>query len=356
MAKTSAFTPTPVAASARVRPAVLVLGAGVIGLTTARALLARGYRVRILARERSRGTTSDAAGGLYLPFLVGRPGSLTPAATETMVGWAARSLELLFPLAEAGKLARWIDSYELFTTDDLPAWLPGLLPEAVRLPQRALPEPFRMGWRIRTVLVETSAWLDELEREVLERGASIESAVITSLEDVLALQTDVIVNCLGAGASIFDRGVPEDERVQPVRGQVAVLPPIPLEFAASFQVGNDDYYVLPRRDRLILGGTHEFGVSDPTTDPETLRTIATRCRELLGALCEGLGIRVPDLGSDDQIVGRAGIRPFRPAGPRVVCEQIGSVSVIHNYGHGGAGIGFALGCAEAAADLVDQCV
>lgn len=36
-----------------------------------------------------------------------------------------------------------------------------------------------------------------------------------------------------------------------------------------------------------------------------------------------------------------GIRPFRKAGIRLEKDMIGSKTIIHNYGHGGAGVSLA---------------
>ncbi len=45
------------------------------------------------------------------------------------------------------------------------------------------------------------------------------------------------------------------------------------------------------------------------------------------------------------------LRPFRPAGPRLEAEAVGERTIVHNYGHGGAGWSLAWGYAERARDL-----
>ena len=47
---------------------------------------------------------------------------------------------------------------------------------------------------------------------------------------------------------------------------------------------------------------------------------------------------------------RTGLRPTRPQ-VRLEAEQYGSVTVLHNYGHGGAGVTLSWGCAEEATQL-----
>jgi D-amino-acid oxidase len=49
-----------------------------------------------------------------------------------------------------------------------------------------------------------------------------------------------------------------------------------------------------------------------------------------------------------------GLRPFRPAGFVVRAEVLGDKLLVHNYGHGGAGVTLSWGTAELAADLVRE--
>ena len=57
----------------------------------------------------------------------------------------------------------------------------------------------------------------------------------------------------------------------------------------------------------------------------------------------------------DRIIRRVvGLRPFRPTGFVVRAESLGDKLLVHNYGHGGAGITLSWGTAELAADLVRE--
>src|SRR5687767_3462429 len=47
-----------------------------------------------------------------------------------------------------------------------------------------------------------------------------------------------------------------------------------------------------------------------------------------------------------------GLRPFRPEGFVVEAQRVGSKLLIHNYGHGGAGITLSWGTATQAVDLL----
>ena len=53
---------------------------------------------------------------------------------------------------------------------------------------------------------------------------------------------------------------------------------------------------------------------------------------------------------------KAGVRPFRTGTYRLEIEPFGPKYVIHNYGHGGAGITMSWGCAQAVVDLLQTLV
>jgi glycine/D-amino acid oxidase-like deaminating enzyme len=77
------------------------------------------------------------------------------------------------------------------------------------------------------------------------------------------------------------------------------------------------------------------------------RTAVARSRPPTGG-----GLAAPVL-SDDQVVRCvAGIRPFRRSGPRLEREELGGKTVVHNYGHGGAGYTLSWGSASLVADLL----
>lgn len=63
------------------------------------------------------------------------------------------------------------------------------------------------------------------------------------------------------------------------------------------------------------------------------------------------GLVPPDVGWDRIIRTTVGLRPFRESGFRVEAERLDDRTVIHNYGHGGAGMSLSWGTAHLVADL-----
>jgi D-amino-acid oxidase len=61
-----------------------------------------------------------------------------------------------------------------------------------------------------------------------------------------------------------------------------------------------------------------------------------------------------NVSSDRVIRTVAGLRPYRPSGFVLKDEQMERKIVIHNYGHGGAGITLSWGCAEMAVEPASE--
>src|SRR5436190_7348122 len=60
------------------------------------------------------------------------------------------------------------------------------------------------------------------------------------------------------------------------------------------------------------------------------------------------------VSADRVIRSIAGLRPFRPSGFVVRAQKLDTKTVIHNYGHGGAGITLSWGTAQLAVDLAPR--
>src|SRR5258706_3948139 len=79
--------------------------------------------------------------------------------------------------------------------------------------------------------------------------------------------------------------------------------------------------------------------------------MATRAGGLASALRPERHFAPVKVSRDRIIREVVGLRPYRPEGFRVEAERIGEKLLVHNYGHGGAGITLSWGTASLAADL-----
>src|SRR5688572_22701621 len=69
---------------------------------------------------------------------------------------------------------------------------------------------------------------------------------------------------------------------------------------------------------------------------------------------ETVHLVAPNLSNENIIGYNVGLRPYRSSGIRIEAEQYESKSLIHNYGHGGAGITLSWGSAIEALSVMDD--
>ncbi|MFJ8276720.1 FAD-dependent oxidoreductase [Streptomyces griseoviridis] len=305
---------------------VIVIGGGVVGLTTAVVLAERGLRVRVWTRDAVERTTSAVAGALWWPYRI---------EPEAKVGaWSLRSLavyeELARRPAETGvRLVEGVKGQ---------ARLDKLGPWAARVPglRASTAEEFAgEGLWARLPLIDMAAHLPWLRARLARAGGVVEERTVAALAEA---EAPVVVNCTGLGA----RELVPDASVRPVRGQLVIVenPGITTWLAAVAPDG-EMAYLFPHPDRLVLGGTAEEDAWSTEPDPAVAEAIVRRCAALR-----------PEVAGARVLAHRVGLRPVRDA-VRLEREALPrGRSLVHNYGHGGAGVTVAWGCAEEAAGLV----
>jgi D-amino-acid oxidase len=318
---------------------VLVIGAGVIGLTTATCLAEAGVSVAIAAAEPPQQTTSAAAGALWGPHLVGMDDRVRRWADVTLARFAeygapgigANALDGIVRTA-SGIAAR---REEGATRPEFAAGT-ALAP----IHPAELPLGYGSAWRLSAPIVAMPGYLNYLaERYGRAGGTSPFPAKIGTLSDgrVLAPSARVIVNCTGCGA----RDLVPDRDVTPVRGQVVVTsnPGLTEFFVGTGADPGDLTYLFPHGDVVVLGGTEQPGNWSREPDPATAEQIIAAC----------VAVR-PELADATVLEHRVGLRPATPW-VRLAAEPGDGVTIVHNYGHGGAGVTLSWGCAEDAAAL-----
>jgi glycine/D-amino acid oxidase-like deaminating enzyme len=247
---------------------IAVIGAGAVGLATARLLQLRGASVTVYTAALPPDTTSNIAGAQWFPFFAFARRALDDAAfREQFLGAARFSYRWFQSLVGSDYGVRWMTNYRL---DDAPlAHEDGLLglnspirpliPELADLPRDAHPFATPYVRRFDTMMIEPPVYLAALVRDVRLAGGSIVLRSFANAGELSSLSEPTIVNCTGLGA----RTLFGDDELVPVKGQLTVLLPQPeVDYAVLY----GDLYMFSRRDGVLLGGTHEEG--DFTLEPD----------------------------------------------------------------------------------------
>jgi D-amino-acid oxidase len=352
---------------------VVVLGAGVIGLTSALCFRRRGFGVTVFADRFAPRVTSVVAGALWEwpPAVCGlhQDGtSLTRAKN-----WCATSYGIFAELAHAPDTGVYLrpvtfyfrrpireDPRQRQKMEELAGKVRGFRHDPALIAENGVNPRLDLcdAYTHLAPMIDTDVYMQWLLQEVRQAGCRIVEGKVAgplaAKEETLIREfgADAVVNCSGLGAR--DLG---DSLVFPVRGALVRIrndgrgmPKLTQAHCVSNNGSETDQgflFVVPRgEDRVVLGGIAESGKWDLNIDLDNydpVREMYRRCVEFL-----------PQLGTaevDTAEPVRVGLRPFRQGGVRL--ERQPGTRLVHNYGHGGSGVTLSWGCALEAADLVE---
>jgi len=300
---------------------VVVVGAGVTGLSCAVRLAEDGHRVDVLARDLPLETTSVVAAALWYPYKA--------LPQDRVTAWARRSYAVFgelagrkTPMATGVRMMPGTEVLERPTEDP---WWAGAVPD---LEHTVPPQAYADAWSFTAPVIDMPVNLRWLRARLIELGGTLTRMSLPALPATEA----VVVNCAGLGARLLAH----DRDVRPVRGQVVLVAGVELD--RWWLDAEGPTYVVPRAHEVVVGGTDEADNWSQTSSPGTAKEILDRATQL-----------VPELAEARVVGHRVGLRPVRST---VRLETEGRV--VHCYGQGGAGVTLSWGCAEEVTGLVGQ--
>ncbi|PCJ23944.1 MAG: FAD-dependent oxidoreductase [SAR86 cluster bacterium] len=250
-----------------------VVGAGIVGLSTARLMQDRGWDVTIYSKALPPRTTSNVAGGQWSPTSVYDEEYLTPAFEVQFEAAMRHAFRYYQNLVSPKYGVSWISNYQISsqapTGDSLQDKYPAMYPQLIDMNRNEHPFDADFVRHYSTMLVEPAIYLPMMLQDYYGAGGKIEIREFMDRSDVLSLEQPVIFNCTGLGSKkLF-----EDPELMPIKGQLSFL--LPQAEVNYIVIGNGGLYMFPRHDGVLLGGTFERNEWSLTPDPvETQRIVS----------------------------------------------------------------------------------
>ncbi len=290
---------------------VIVMGAGIIGLSLARELRKRGVKVRVVERGEPGHESSFAAAGMLVQHGPELPAALQPLAEAgaTLYPEFVHELEdesgLRVDLRAEGTIA-FLEEADLAPEARLRRLTAA---EASRLEPQVAPQRLP-AWHLEEMTVDPRALAAACLKAGLHRGVEVASgSPVTGVDCQQGRVTGVrtthttyhapaVVNCCGAWAGqIGGIHVP----TRPVKGQMLSVAPAQRNLIHHV-VRMQDVYLVPRSDgRILIGATVEEAGFDKRVDADAIQ-----------ALDHAAVALVPALAQARRLEAWAGLRPGTP--------------------------------------------
>jgi D-amino-acid oxidase len=209
------------------------------------------------------------------------------------------------------------------------------------------------GYTCREYMVEMPEYMPALYEVYQELGGVTRERTVEPGEPA-SLPGAYTINCSGYGS----RRLFADESMRAMKGHILQVPyehETPLEFSYVYSPSDyDGYaYMYPRKDSVVFDGSYLVGdIVDGTWEGEAVsRPVALdgeRVPERLVVVNEEIMNDYVDFDRGD-IAVKYGYRPYRERGLRIESDG----EIVHNYGHGGAGVSLSWTSAIDAIGLID---
>jgi glycine/D-amino acid oxidase-like deaminating enzyme len=318
----------------------VVLGAGVIGLSTALLLQEKGYKVTIVSKAFPDSKTIDKD-----PFYASKEAgahwsSFASASDHKLHAIESVTFKTFWELSkyEETGIMRVTSVNYLRKTDGSAAvapdnpWYKNLVHDYRLLDKNELLDGAASGFSFKTVTINVVKYLRWLLLQFESLGGKTVVSDVKHIKELAQYDPAVVFNCTGLGSKWL--GGVRDLDLYPTRGQT-ILIKADHKMSITRMPGpeyNKAAYIIPRDDgTVLLGGTYEVHNANVKPSVETAKEIIQRCVEISPELkaLEQDGLQIIRHG--------VGIRPSRAGGIRIEAEEAPKFVLVHNYGHGSYG-------------------
>lgn len=364
---------------------VIIIGAGVNGVTTALLMQLLGYSTRIYTAARIKKSfgSGDPSFASLFPSASIIPHSVFTEQQESLF---TESQSIFYSLLKQSFPGLSVHNhFEVFEFEpiqpDYLKWMHNSICigdlDRHDIPRRS-DETNLFGWSFDCIFADWPVYFPALVELYKKKGGEF---IIQKLKpkDIATLPASIIINCSGTGSlSLFD------DPVKPLlmRGHLAHIKAAPPLYNAenecisyNYTPGAAEYctpageacdvYLYPRKDGWILGGSRQCGLLSETGEWQGENTkepfyemngirFPSQIIDINKQVVEhSFGVDFNEINAFSPMVGYRYIRS-KNNGLRLSKESVSDKVVYHNYGHGGAGVTLSWGCALELASTITE--
>lgn len=363
---------------------IIIIGGGISGITTALCLQLLGYETIIYAEQIvSEDAPEDPKFASLYPAASIIPHSVQYGKMDRVFPLSQRIFESLLKVGMQGMQMH--RHYEIFEEEkDVPTYA-NFLKNYERVDRKTPGVPMRKdakiidGWAFDCHFTEWPTYIYRLYELYSESGGRMVRKKVPA-EEISRLESDIVCNCSGIWSTeLFE----DSESLLVSNGHLLHIKDAPVIREANgliasynYTAGNSiyadpegnalDVYFYPRSDGWILGGSRLEGTIDrygrwqgEEYDGEKIvidgleipKPIYEINREIIQHTYD---VNPEEFAEMKTKVGYRYVRSNNKPGLRLETTREHGKKIIHNYGHGGAGVTLSWGCAIYAAGLVQS--
>jgi len=262
---------------------IAILGAGVVGLTTAYDLLDKGYEIHIYSDEWSPNLTSNVAEGIWSPLL--DPKDFSKEKKEIHLRMLKNSKSRFLKSVGDSPEFAGVQRIALYSFKTKVSQESDGVKQSEEIIAHFDNGVIKNGRRTYELGIDGQLFMNDLNEKVKQKGAILTQCHFTSLEDILSLKESVIINCTSIGSvTLFN-----DQEFVPVRGQLIYFNhQKDIDYLYCHSIDNDPassnkffVSIYPWSDRMILAGVYEQNQDELIINQEMIEKIIKNAEECL---------------------------------------------------------------------------